>query len=489
MVAAGETTLAEVDARLEDPLALSRQRPEWSCNVPLTRSQKGVLIGLAVLLILGSLLRPMGTARVFILATTVFYLCFTFYKLMLLRYSISSRSEITISPADLEALSDEALPIYSVLVPMYGEPESVPCIVEALRAMDYPPDKLDVQLLLEADDEPTCQAAEAVDMPKGFRVTLIPESFPRTKPKACNLGLYLATGEFLVIYDAEDRPEPDQLRKAVAAFHRVGDEVACLQSRLNFYNPRQNLLTRWFTAEYSSWFDLSLPGLCAIGAVIPLGGTSNHFVTRYLRDLWGWDAYNVTEDCDLGVRIYRAGYVSRMLNTTTWEEACSSFPFWIRQRTRWLKGYIQTYFVHMRSPLRLWKDLGTWNFLNFQLLIGGIVFSFLINPLFWLMATLWFVFRLQVLTNLFPLPVFAMGTFCLFAGNFAFVYTLAAGCYNRGYHDLVKYALLSPVCWVLMSVSGWRAFLQFFSNPFHWEKTQHGLIPSVERAVPGEESS
>jgi cellulose synthase/poly-beta-1,6-N-acetylglucosamine synthase-like glycosyltransferase len=349
-------------------------------------------------------------------------------------------------------------------------------LVKALDELDYPAEKKDVQLLLEADDTDTLAAVGELSLPPGFRVTLIPPSEPRTKPKACNIGLARARGEYLVIYDAEDHPEPDQLKKAVAAFDQLGPQTVCLQSKLNFYNPRQNLLTRWFTAEYCSWFDLALPGLAAIGAVIPLGGTSNHFVTEKLREMHGWDAFNVTEDCDLGVRIYRKGYRSSMLNTTTWEEACGSLPFWIRQRTRWLKGYIQTYFVHMRNPFRLIRDLGFAGFLHFQILIGGVVLSFLINPLYWILAVLWFSLRLDSLEALFPGLVFAMGALCLFVGNFVFIYTGAVACYRRGYYDLVKHALLTPFYWVLMSISSWRAFLQFFSKPFYWEKTRHGLF-------------
>jgi cellulose synthase/poly-beta-1,6-N-acetylglucosamine synthase-like glycosyltransferase len=458
-----------------DPLALSRLKPQWSAKTPITRGQKTAIGVLCVLVLLAAAIDPTRAAQLFVLLSTFFYLGFTFYKLFLLRLSVSSDSEIRVDAAALAAVCDEDLPVYSVLVPMYKEPESAPHLVESIRRMDYPAAKKDVQLLLEEDDAATRAAVAAMTLPEGFRVTLIPESFPRTKPKACNIGLAEARGKYLVIYDAEDRPEPDQLKKAVVAFGRVGPRTICLQSKLNFYNPRFNLLTRWFTAEYSAWFDLALPGLAALDTVMPLGGTSNHFITQPLRDLFGWDAYNVTEDCDLGVRIYRAGYGSRMLDTTTWEEACSSLHFWIRQRTRWLKGYIQTYMVHMRSPVALWRELGAANFIHFQLLIGGIVFSFLINPLYWFMAMLWFFLRLEILASLFPVPVFAAGAFCLFVGNFAFVYTNMAGCCRRGYYDLVKFALLTPVYWMMMSYSGWRAFLQFFANPFYWEKTRHGL--------------
>ena len=474
-----DDNLSTVD--LSNPLALSLARPDWSASVPITRRQKVWVILICVVVLGLTLWRPMATARGFVLLSTLFYLVFSLYRLLLVRASVAHDAEIRISPEEIAAEPDSDWPVYSVLVPMYHEPETVRQMVTALEAMDYPADRKDVQFLLEEDDEATLEAARAIEMPAGFRVTVIPESFPRTKPKACNIGLDRALGKYLVIYDAEDRPERDQLKKACLAFERSPDNVACVQSRLNFYNPRQNLLTRWFTAEYSAWFDLSLPGLAALGAVIPLGGTSNHFVTGVLCELMGWDAYNVTEDCDLGVRLFRAGYRTRMLETTTWEEACSSLPFWIKQRTRWLKGYIQTYMVHMRQPLRLWRELGTRNVIHFHLLIGGIVLSFLLNPLYWGLALLWFIFRPDVLSSLFPGPVFAMGALCLFVGNFVFIYINLMGCFRRRYDDLLWHSLLTPVYWILMSYSGWRAFLQFFSNPFYWEKTQHGLCQKTSQ--------
>jgi cellulose synthase/poly-beta-1,6-N-acetylglucosamine synthase-like glycosyltransferase len=458
-----------------DPLLLSKLKPDMSAREPLTTGQRaGFITGCLVLLALFAW-RPTAAARVFILLATVFYLVITVYKLALVWFSTVGHAEVGVTPAELEALSDAELPVYSVLVALYREPETIGRLVEALRSLDYPESKKDVQLLLEEDDTETRAAADMLTLPPGFRITIVPPSFPRTKPKACNIGLAQARGRYLALYDAEDRPEPDQLRKAVAAFRRVGPDVACLQAKLNFYNPRQNLLTRWFAAEYAAWFDLALPGLSTLGSIIPLGGTSNHFVTARLRELFGWDAYNVTEDCDLGIRIFRAGFRSRTLNSTTWEEACSATHYWIAQRTRWVKGYIQTYLVHMRHPWRLLRELGLGNVLTFHLLLGGLVFSLLVNPLFWLLALLWMAFRVDLLTHLFPGPVFAMGAVCLFAGNFTFVYVGAVACYKRGYYDLVKYALLAPIYWVLMSVAGWRALFQFFSNPFLWEKTRHGL--------------
>lgn len=472
-----------------NPLELSEKRPDWCAKVPLTPAQRLWLLILVALVIVAAVTHPFGTAKLFILVSSLFYLAITLYKFWIIGASVKKNAVFRFSPEEIASAhtattSDSGLgasaaaggwPVYSILVPMYKEPEVVPQMVRGLMAMDYPTDRLDVQLLLEEDDTATVAAARAASMPPNFRITLIPPSFPRTKPKACNIGLGLARGEYLVIYDAEDRPEPDQLKKAVLAFEAAGASVACVQSSLNFYNPRQNLLTRFFTGDYSAWFDLQLPGLSARRAVIPLGGTSNHFRTSVLRDLLGWDAYNVTEDCDLGVRLCRAGYTTAMLDTTTWEEACSSVPFWIRQRTRWIKGYLQTWFVHMRNPFRLLRELGPRNFLHFQALVGGVCLSFLLNPIFWVLALVWFLVHPTGLDRLFPGPVFAIGAFCLFAGNFLFVYTILLGCYRRKQDRLLLSNLLAPLYWVLMSIAGWRAFFQFFRNPFLWEKTRHAL--------------
>ena len=458
-----------------DPLELASKHPEWSAKAPMNRSQKVTALAVVLLVALALLAAPLPAARTLVLLCTIFYLVATLYKIGLVRASAMPGAMMRFSSGQIAAAERRNWPVYSIIVPMYNEPETVPKMIASLKALDYPADRLDVQLLLEADDTPTLEAARTCELPSFVRVTEIPPSFPRTKPKACNIGLALARGEFLVIYDAEDRPEPDQIKKAVLAFDASPDNVVCVQSCLNYYNPRVNLLTRWFAADYSAWFDLCLPGLSALRAVIPLGGTSNHFETGILRELCGWDAYNVTEDCDLGVRLARAGYETRMVWTTTWEEACCDPHFWIRQRTRWQKGYIQTFMVHTRQPLKLLRELGWRGFIHFCLLIGGSVFSALINPVFWLMALVWFIFRPAGVDALFPGWVFAMSAFCLFVGNFAFVYINLLGCYRRNYDSLMWANLLAPVYWAMMSISGWRAFLQFFSNPFHWEKTKHGL--------------
>jgi hypothetical protein len=392
---------------------------------------------------------------------------------------------LCVKPEEVKALRDEDCPPYTILIPLYHETETLKELIASIGRMDYPKDKLDAIFLLEEDDHETREAfaalkgatgGETPPVPQYIRGVVVPDMQPKTKPKACNLGLYLARGKYLVIYDAEDRPEPDQLKKAVIAFSRVPPEVVCIQAKLNFYNPRQNLLTRLFTVEYSQWFDLFLPGLDGLAHPIPLGGTSNHFITARLRELHGWDPFNVTEDCDLGVRLALRRGVTRMLDSTTWEEACSDLGFWIRQRSRWIKGYIQTYLVHCRRPLRMFRRLGLAKTFGFHMMIGGTPVCLLINPLYWVLALFWLVFRSEAVSWLFPFPIILIGAACMFAGNFIFIYAGVLAAYRRGYYDLVKTSLLFPFYWVLMSVGAWKGFLQLLWKPNYWEKTKHGMF-------------
>jgi cellulose synthase/poly-beta-1,6-N-acetylglucosamine synthase-like glycosyltransferase len=470
--AAPQTPVA--DAAI-DPFRLCHEVPDECARQTLSTGQKIVLVGLIALLIETAIFFPIGVLFWLNVAFTIFYVAVAVYRVLLINLSMAHVAEIRVSREDLAALTDTELPEYTILVPLYREADSLPGLVEALDAMDYPKTKLDVQLLLEEDDKETLAVAQALPLGAHYRLVVAPHSLPKTKPKACNIGLAQARGKYLVIYDAEDRPEPDQLKKAVAAFKRVGPEVICLQAKLNFYNQNKNLITRWFTAEYSMWFDLSLPGLGSLNAPIPLGGTSNHFITEKLCELRGWDAHNVAEDCDLGIRLCRRGYRTRMLDSTTWEEACSQWRYWIRQRSRWVKGYIQTFLVHNRRPARLVREIGWRNTINFYLTVGGVFVGFLVNPIYWVLAGVWFVGRWEPLTQLFPGSVFFLAATCLFLGNFVFVYTCALGCARRGLWGLVKYALLVPPYWFMLSVGAWKGLIQLLYRPFYWEKTKHAL--------------
>ena len=196
-----------------------------------------------------------------------------------------------------------------------------------------------------------------------------------------------------------------------------------------------------------------------------------------LREVKGWDEYNVTEDCDLGLRLFLGGWRTRILDSTTWEQACPSLHHWIRQRSRWVKGYLQTYLVHLRAPFRLHRRLGLVNSLHFHLLIGAGSLCQLINPIYWLFTLVWVFTHSSALSAFFPGPVFVMAAICLFIGNFVFAYTCSIACVRRGVGDLAVYGLAMPLYWVLMSVGAWKGFLQLISRPHYWEKTQHLASP------------
>ena len=452
-----------------------RERPQDCANVVLTRGQLVFFVFLLLAFEVWLVMDPLLSLTLLNGVLLTFYLVLVVYKLYLIHLSLGRPRDLDYTPEEIAALADDDLPVYTILVPMYHETESLPRMVEGLNGLDYPKDKLQVLFLLEEDDPATIDAVRAMTLPPFIEPIVVPDQLPKTKPKACNLGLVRTRGEFVVIYDAEDRPEPDQLKKAVLGFRQSGPEVVCIQARLNFYNQRQNWLTRLFTLEYSMWFDLFLPGMGDMRSPIPLGGTSNHFRTGSLRDLMGWDPYNVTEDCDLGIRLARDGYETRMLNSTTWEEACSDLGFWIRQRSRWVKGYVQTCLVSMRKPFAMTRRVGFGRALSFTLMVAGTPLCLLINPVYWVMTLLWFIFRWEDVSVLFPFPVILWGLVCLFAGNFIFIYSALLAAFRRGYYDLVKYALLVPLYWMLMSIGAWKGVLQLIFKPSYWEKTKHGF--------------
>ena len=360
----------------------------------------------------------------------------------------------------------------------------LPSLVQALSRLDWPAAKLDIKLILEAVDRATVAAAATLALPGNVEIVVVPDFGPRTKPKALNYALPLARGEYLVIYDAEDRPERDQLRRAFDAFSSGPPNLATVQARLNIYNPEASWLTRQFTLEYSALFDGLLPTLDRLELPIPLGGTSNHFRVAALKWLMAWDPFNVTEDADLGTRLARSGYRCQVIASTTYEEAPQRFMSWLRQRTRWLKGFVQTWLVHMRAPGRLWRDLGPRGFFAFQVMIGGTVLSALVHPWFYvLLATELAGGRLLSLpASVFGVPFWTVAWFDLAAGYLAAMTLALLAARRRGLFRLSWHVLLMPLYWLLISAAAYRALWQFVTAPFKWEKTEHG---AGDRMAPG----
>ncbi len=420
---------------------------------------------------------PAHTLAAMLLALIVFSLLASGYKVWLAAWTLWARMhpDPSISRIDPDTLNERELPVYTILVPLYREAAIVPRIAQGIGGLDYPKTKLDVKLLCEEDDSETIEAIQRLKLPPHFRLIVVPDSLPKTKPKACNVGLVQAEGEFVVIYDAEDRPEPDQLKKAVAAFRSSSRDLVCVQARLNYFNWRQNLLTRWFTCEYSVWFDLMLPGLARAGVPVPLGGTSNHFRREGLLQVLAWDPFNVTEDADLGIRLHKAGFRTAVIDSTTYEEANSAVGNWIRQRSRWIKGYLITWIVHTRRPVKLARQLGLRGFVSFHLMVGG-AFVFLVNPVLWTVSVLCALPDTMLnLSALFPGNTEDFALFYGLIGNALFVAFALLGAVARRNWGLVPAALISPLYWALMSIAGWKGFIQIFTKPAFWEKTVHGL--------------
>lgn len=433
---------------------------------------------LLAVLAIGIILSWHTTIIVLIALLSLLYFFDLLFNFFLIYKSFSKIREINVTDDEVNSLIDERLPIYTIFCPLYKEWKVLPQFVSAIDRLNYPKDKLQVLLLLEENDEETIKHAKNYKIPKYFETIIVPDSLPKTKPKACNLGLSYATGEYSVIFDAEDIPEPDQLKKTVIAFSKHDKSVVCIQAKLNFYNPHQNLLTKVFTAEYALWFDLVLTGLQSINAPIPLGGTSNHFRTSDLRELKGWDSFNVTEDCELGIRISKKGYKTAILNSYTHEEANSHIINWYWQRTRWIKGYIQTYLVHMRRPKEFFSGTKKIDLVTFQLVVGGKVISMLVNPIMWLITFVYFAFRAKFglfIESFFPAPILYMGVFSLFIGNFLYMYYYMIGCAKRGYYGIIQYVFLVPLYWLAMSLAAYMSIVKLIQEPYYWSKTKHGL--------------
>jgi len=455
---------------------LRHERPELSAASTLVSWQRITLLASIAAVVVLTILSPRLAGTLVIGVCVVCYVAAVLFRLRLFRLSLNVDSSIEVTEAEALALSDDELPVYTVMVPAYGEPAIVERLLAAMGALDYPRDKLDLKLLLEEDDVATVAAVDAAGIPTWIEVILVPPAEPRTKPKALNYGLFAARGELITIYDAEDRPDPLQLRRAVIALGRSAPEVACLQAQLAYFNPGQNLITRWFTLEYRMWFTQFLPGLARLGAPVPLGGTSNHFRTDVLRDLGGWDPFNVTEDADLGLRLHRLGYRTGVLGSVTLEEANSDFVNWMKQRSRWYKGYLQTWLVHLRHPRQSCRELGWRQFLRFNLFVGGTPLLAILNPVFWAMTIVWFVAHPGIIESWFPPIVYYPALLCLVVGNFLFLYAVLLTAVEADQDELtLRAALTIPVYWGMMSMAAVKAALQLVIAPSYWEKTTHGL--------------
>jgi cellulose synthase/poly-beta-1,6-N-acetylglucosamine synthase-like glycosyltransferase len=371
------------------------------------------------------------------------------------------------------------LPLYSVLVPLRDEANMVEQLCAAMARINYPAEKLDIIFVVEGRSPATVAAVRRHLSDARFSVLVVPDMLPRTKPKALDYALPLCRGEFLVVFDAEDRPEPDQLLRVVGQFRREPD-LACIQARLVIDNGGDGLLPTLFAGEYAGLFAVLLPALARWGLVMPLGGTSNHFRTSTLRELGGWDAFNVTEDADLGVRLARRGLRCATTTAQTLEAAPTHLTPWIGQRTRWMKGWMQTYVVHSRRPGRLVDELGWRGTVMFQIILLGMMLSPVLHISFFLLLPVLAATGQFAWAQSSPWPIACM--LVLVVGHAVAITSHIVGLARTGQGALVWWQALLPLYWLLIGAATILALREFALRPFHWFKTPH--LASASPAKP-----
>lgn len=478
-------TLFAKDMERQSRNALLRKNPEASARNTLTQRQRKIfyLLLLCSVFFLGAM--PSYFAlMLFAVCHVTYALTMCFKQLVFMAGGGLMRHRNW--DDKLAQLDVKTLPIYTVLLPMYREPESLGKLLQCMQAMDYPASKLDIKLVLEEDDELTLQAAQALKPRYQFDIIRVPEGTLRTKPRACNYALRFARGELVTIYDADDRPDPQQLKKAVLTFAELPDDVACLQARLNYFNANENMLTHWFSLEYTILFHFLLHGLQRMHMPLPLGGTSNHIALGRLKELGEWDPYNVTEDADLGARLAARGLKTAMLDSHTMEEAPTRVWPWLKQRTRWIKGYMQTWLVHMRHPRQFYRNVGLRGFIGFQCFIGLPCFTFITAPIVWGLSILWVGQLAQLHSVVLPNWLVWLTALNLVINVVTQWYQsfCCAVRYRRHRVSISIAALLYPFYLVLHSIASYRALWQLIVKPHFWDKTMHGVAKGLYSESP-----
>ncbi len=378
------------------------------------------------------------------------------------------------SPPVDDKEESEPLPKVSILVPLFRETEIAHALIARLSGLTYPKCLLDVILVLEEEDKLTQETLASIDLPSWIRPVIVPDGQPRTKPRAMNYALDYCEGDLVGIFDAEDAPDPDQITRVACRFQQVKDDVVCLQGILDYYNPRQNWIARCFTIEYAAWFRRMLPGMARLGFAIPLGGTTLYFRRDVLEELGGWDAHNVTEDADLGFRLARHGYRAQLIETVTNEEANCRPWAWVKQRSRWLKGYVTTYLVHMRSPRLLFKQLGAWKFLGFQAHFLAALSQFLLAPVLW---SFWLILLgvPHPLSSVVPNDFLVMLGVSFLAIELVNIAIFALAVRGQKHRHLVPWAPTMHFYTPFAAIAAYKALYEVVFKPFYWEKTTHGL--------------
>jgi cellulose synthase/poly-beta-1,6-N-acetylglucosamine synthase-like glycosyltransferase len=460
------TRLAELSEDLlleESRQRLARRWPFASASFDLPFGKRVAFVALLTALVAAAAIAPFGFKPLLLPPLAILLLPPAMLRL-------AAAFEVGRREAEPQALLESDLPQYSVLIPLRDEANMVPLLDRAMTALDYPPEKLDVLFVVEAKSRETVEAVQGLLGDPRYSLVEVPAAIPETKPKALDYALPLVRGAHVVVYDAEDIPAPDQLRRAASRF-AAEPEIDCLQAELAIDNARETWLTALFAGEYAGLFKLLLPLFARLRLPVPLGGTSNHFRTAALREVGGWDAFNVTEDADLGIRLARLRYRTGTLASRTGEEAPIGLDAWMGQRTRWIKGWMQCFIVHNRSPRQLLADMGWRNFLAFEIYVSGLILSALLHTVFLVTLGL----RIATGGGVYLTDPWDVAYLCvLILGYGGSAAVIAAGLLRAGQARLLPTQLLLPIYWLLHSAATVRAAHELLTRPYFWAKTAHG---------------
>lgn len=440
---------------------LSSQRPDYSARWGMNAKQRVVGFGIVIGFVVWLYLAPSVAMR-----TAAFAVAGMFAIIIALRFWTVAAAVVRRKPAPTARAPDDDLPMLTILVPLYREARIVPQLIAAILRLDYPHRLLDVKLLVEADDPETIAAVGAQILPAHFEVLPVPPGLPRTKPKALNYAVAFARGEFIAIFDAEDAPSPDQPRSAIAAFRSGSAKLAVVQAPLQVHNGDDSWIARQFALEYAIHFRVWLPLLAQLRLPIPLGGTSNYFRSSMLQQVGGWDAWNVTEDADIGMRLARFGYQAGMVTPATFEEAPNRWRAWKSQRTRWIKGHMQTWLVLNRHPFRVMREMGVVRYLSTHVTLGGGILAALLHgPLY-----LWIAASILVFRNIevWHWAMFGLG----------YISAILAALASRSKYATLWTIVSMPAYWPLQSWATIAALVEMHLKPHFWSKTQHGVTMS-----------
>ncbi len=406
------------------------------------------------------------------------YSLLNFYRLQM----VFTKDKIKDVPEPAIDKNRKEFPLVTILVPLKQENEVIHQTFSAISNLNYPSSSIQGIIIVESTDTLTKKSIETSIIPDGFEVMEIPTLPPFTKGRAIQRALLVAKGKYITIYDAESRPEPNQVIKAVEILEKEKGKT-CLQSIIRIENAKENEITSFFASEFWDWYDKRMVNLHKRGIPFGLGGNSFFLATETLKEVGGWDPFNVTEDAELTVRLIKNNVDIKLMNSITHEACPSTMKNWIKQRTRWSKGLLTTSIIHLISGKFGFKGFTfkQWYHFWLRMYVGNLI------PFFFAFIFILFLFQsfsyenfvlvnIVLAINLVPSLIVSMWAD---KKNFN-----TMGIKIR-IHNLFAVTL---IYWGMYLWAGFRANYEFLFSPLKWHKTDHSNASPREKTIEGKRS-